>query len=283
MGRQRRGRTIPLTTGMHWIIDRNNAKVWSDRWISELERRALPYDIVRVRPYTTLTVPKVEVDGKVICLGVMVAHSDLARVAAAKGWSPGMWTKGMDARIWNDQLGSAMLNFGGRFTTLGRVREVTEDDLRDDVDAVFVRPVQGNKVFNAGVLTREAIRSLDKEFWKLRPLSGLTADTEILVAPVVNIEAEFRFFVVRGRLVTWSPWSPFTRNDSRNWRDEVGDDVIAFAKSIAERWGPDDAYVMDLARSGGSLKVVEFNCLNSSGLFGCDAGALVDALEEAFG
>jgi hypothetical protein len=40
---------------------------------------------------------------------------------------------------------------------------------------------------------------------------------------------------------------------------------------------------MDVARSGGSLKVVEFNCLNSSGLFSCDAGALVAALEDAFG
>jgi hypothetical protein len=63
----------------------------------------------------------------------------------------------------------------------------------------------------------------------------------------------------------------------------VGADVIAFAKSIAERWSPDEAYVMDVARSGGSLTVVEFNCLNSSGLFGCDARALVDALEESFG
>jgi hypothetical protein len=65
----------------------------------------------------------------------------------------------------------------------------------------------------------------------------MTADTEILVAPVVNIEAEFRFFVVRGRLLTWSPWRPFHRNDSMNWRgnwrDVVGADVIAFAKSIA--------------------------------------------------
>jgi ATP-grasp domain, R2K clade family 3 len=61
-------------------------------------------------------------------------------------------------------------------------------------------------------------------------------------------------------------------------RPAVPGDVRAFAENMAHTWAPARAFVLDVARSGPGLYVIEANCLNSAGFYAADVDAIVRAV-----
>jgi hypothetical protein len=153
----------------------------------------------------------------------------------------------------------------------------------------FVRPLDDSKVFPGSVIDgaefkawREAVVAIQDEF------STLTGDTEILIAPVQEIECEFRFFVIDKQVVTGSQYREFgyTRKrrvnmDGQN-EDSRANRALAFARQMVARWCPAKHFVLDVCMVGmmGTPKVVEINSLTSAGFYACDTRAIVMALHE---
>jgi hypothetical protein len=54
--------------------------------------------------------------------------------------------------------------------------------------------------------------------------------------------------------------------------------MIDEAQELANKWLPDQCCVMDLALVEDELKVIEFNCINSSGFYDHDVDAIFKAL-----
>lgn len=54
--------------------------------------------------------------------------------------------------------------------------------------------------------------------------------------------------------------------------------IVVEAQAFADKWLPNDNCVMDLALIDGQLKVLEFNCINSSGFYDHNVDAVFKAL-----
>jgi hypothetical protein len=147
----------------------------------------------------------------------------------------------------------------------------------------FIKPTTQTKAFTGTVCTwpqytkwRERILQGDSSGY-----FGLTPATEVLYGPVHQIDREYRFFVVDGKVTTGSLYRedgvyrviPFFNSP---W---YRDDVERFVQDRCAEWQPNRTFCLDTAVVQGYNKILEINCINSSGLYECDAVAIVAALE----
>ena len=95
----------------------------------------------------------------------------------------------------------------------------------------------------------------------------MSPETPIVVAKPKEIEQEWRWFIVDGKIVDGST---YRLNGQLVKKHEDNPLVIKSAQQLALSWLPDDCCVMDVARVDGQLKVVEFNCINASGFYDHD-------------
>lgn len=194
---------------------------------------------------------------------VVYGSTRLARHAAVN-WRPGAFLGE------SFTFHSCLAGWGDRM--LNAAATVVRFEDLDFDGPMFVRPVQDSKLFGGEMIDGSRLR-----FWKELRLSEnkrLSADTEVVVAPLRRIEDETRCFVVSGKVVASS------RYVSQGMLDigTAAADTLAFAQESADAWRPHDNFVLDIARTQGGHKVIEVNCLNSSGLYACDATAVVDAM-----
>lgn len=135
---------------MHWIVtkprDRKGAELHE-----LLVRTGTPHTVVSGGPEPGTIMPDISPDGPVLCLG---SHG-LARVAAAKGWSPGAIDIGwLGYRECIEVWGSDMLNADALFVPFDRLGEAAAS-LGNG--RAFVRPAYDSKAFDAAVLDADDI------------------------------------------------------------------------------------------------------------------------------
>lgn len=105
----------------------------------------------------------------------------------------------------------------------------------------------------------------------------MTPETEVVLAIPQTIQAEWRWFIVGGKVISGSMY----RLRGRLIKDrEIDPFVIKDAQKLASGWLPHECCVMDTALVDGRLKVVEFNCINSSGFYDHDVDAIFKELYE---
>ncbi len=103
-----------------------------------------------------------------------------------------------------------------------------------------------------------------------------------VIQPVekTNIVAEYRFFVIDGKVVTGCQY----HQNSKLFIDcLIPDGVREYAKLVASKWQPESAYVLDIAKQGkGQLGVMEINSFSCSGLYKCDQRLIIENIIELF-
>jgi len=99
--------------------------------------------------------------------------------------------------------------------------------------------------------------------------------TEVVLSSPKDISAEWRWFIVGGKIVSGSMYR--AHGQLRKLR-ELDQAVIDEAQALADIWLPIDCVVMDTALVGDEIKVVEFNTINSSGFYDNDVPAVFNAL-----
>jgi ATP-grasp domain, R2K clade family 3 len=189
----------------------------------------------------------------------------IAELAATSGFRPGAF---FDAAWFNPQnwIGKRddLLNHEQRLTTIG--------DLRRNwpTSPIFVKSVEA-KVLTGMILEGPDVGWFTKEYTHLKD------DDSIVISPVAEIAQEWRFFVVDGRVVAGSQYK---HDGVKRIREPIGEGAWTRAHWMAEEWLPSPNIVMDICRlKSGEFKVVEFNCLNSSGWYNADILKVVLALE----
>jgi len=110
----------------------------------------------------------------------------------------------------------------------------------------------------------------------------LTDDTLVLVNhPIENIKAEYRAFVVNYKIIDITQSNAEGKLKPQRIDDtdteESLKDFIALIQSVYE---PHHSYVIDVCLVDGEYKVVEFNCINCSGLYMHDRAKIYKALLE---
>lgn len=174
---------------------------------------------------------------------------------------------GFDQANWSHKLGDLALNASATVTTLGAIATATWSE------PMFIKPTRDLKAF-AGQLLAPG-ESIAERLATLTTDSSLTPGEPVLMAPNVEVEREYRCWVIGGLLCATSLYADHGRRsvapttlDEHNWLAGVHD-------AIRRRHAPAPCYVVDIASNGGG-RVVEFNCFNCAGRYAADRRFLFD-------
>ncbi|MFP2931707.1 ATP-grasp domain-containing protein [Pyxidicoccus sp. 3LG] len=251
---------------MHWVIQNN---LFNERGFHSLmqvlERGRLPHTLVKVIPFDGGVEPEVDVSGPVIVMGSLT----LTRYARRRGWVPGAFLNdNFDFRVWREHLGEHLLNATAHVCRFA--------DVPPQEGPFFIRPCLDDKAFSGLVTTWDEFVSWRDGVLKLEEATTLSADTWVAVSAPRHIQREYRMVVVDGRVVTGTRYK---LGDRVVASAEVEPEVYTFAQAMADRWGPDRAYVLDVFMHAAGLYVGELNNLNSAGFYAYDVGKMVAAIE----
>ncbi len=178
------------------------------------------------------------------------------------------------ADVWNDNRDD-MLNGRGMILSVkdavDNFRNVSPKSLW------FIRPTEDLKTFSGQVIEAgeaadwltDAMECASSGTYQLAP------DTQIVVAEPQNISAEWRWFIVGGKIVDGSMYRMMGQLKKEH---ETNPSVIKQAQEFANKWLPSPCCVMDLALVNGEVKVIEFNTINSSGFYDHDVEKIIVTL-----
>jgi len=222
-----------------------------------------------VVPFVGEIIPDVNVspETKVVCFG---AYS-MRKLGVKKNWYPGVYDiEWFTYQSLISALGQDVLNHDAIFGKFG--------DISPPSDLVFIRPTHDGKEFAGTVQSSDQF-----VVWRQRVVdlgladngSTLTADTEVMMAPVKKIYNERRNFVVGGKVITNSQY----KIGRRVVYGET-DQYMKVAQSFVDRLNPfiDQPYVIDVAETDDGPKVIELNTLNCAGFYACDVQKLIAAI-----
>lgn len=264
---------------MHWILQENLFK--ESEWqnlVTCLERFGIPYSVHKVIPFIGELIPPAEPQReKVICLGsYSMRHS-----AKQFGWTPGVYD--LEPFDFTKQLakwGDLMLNADAQVTPF---KDVVFEGL------AFLRPIHDSKVFAGRVYDwtefadwQHRVVALEEDYG-----NSLTKDTLVQVCQPKQIYAEYRFWVVDGKIVTYSLYK---RGDRVVYSSDVDQHVIRFADQCIRHGDitlstgnhapqPHRAYVIDVCETPDGMRIVETNTINSAGFYAGNVQDIIMALE----
>lgn len=167
-----------------------------------------------------------------------------------------------------------MLNDGAVVTTFEDFAQMQYEPGK----MLFIRPDTDGKSF-AG----EVLRFAEYREWFERLMAvgnpGISGKTRIIVGEPFHIGREWRLWCVDKKVIAASQY----RNNFRlkKLRGCPGE-VVSFAETRCLQFTPHDVFVMDICETGGSLYVVECNCMNAAGFYAADIEKIITGITEWF-
>jgi len=255
---------------MYWILQRRFKNDPAFRELCRnLERLEIEHSFCEVIPFSNQfkEEPILPESDKLI---FTYGSYTLSKVAIELGWAPGAFNSPnlSQVSLWH-VYGPDMFNYDMDGATLKDA---------NPKGTFFMRPMEDTKSFEAKVRTeeefnewRDSIAKLEDEF------STVDLDTKVVWCTPKTIEQEVRFFIVDGKVVTYSQ---YIIGDQVKYSPVVDQYIIDYAQDLCDFYTPDLAYVMDIAVSNDKPKLLECNSINSSGLYAIDTQKFIMAIEE---
>ena len=250
-----------------WIVQDNLPKsqsAWRIR--SACEKLGLPFYPINVTARSTEPPPMPDI------VGPFVLHGGTTFIVHAlkdNRWRPGLFFD--PARFRHSQYaqhyGPLLLNETASIRTWDSLLH----EVGSDHEQFFLKPNDDLKHFTGAVMSRGQLKKMDSEMHR----SGVPLDpaTEIVVAGPVEVDAEWRLFLVDGRVVSGSMYRPTAE-------PALPEEAVQLAERAAQRWAPAPVFVMDVARANGAWKIVECNCFNGSGFYVADVERVISAVSN---
>lgn len=248
---------------MKWILQEN---LISDEQVTKFEdvfnKHDIPFENITVIPFTD----KIDVKSR-DSFKIPYGSTSLSVFAYKEKWKGMFFNENFKTSIWKEKRDD-MLNADARFFTVSEAKDIMS---QEDEREWFIRPDNDFKEF-AGAKT------VTSEFneWvnKISGANGnlLDDNTDIVIAPIKNISAEWRWFIVNGKIIDGSMYRLRHRLYKKH-EDDIA--VLNEAQNLADMWLPHKICVMDTALVNGEIKIIEFNCLNSSGIYDHDVEKII--------
>jgi len=208
--------------------------------------------------------------------GPVVFHGSLAnadRIARELPWKPGAFcaTERFACSAWWPAVADRLVASSYLVTTVSDL--VEKGPPVEFGDRVFVRPDSPLKPFSGRVLGHDQVSLLTLDH-------GFYYDDEqlpVVVAPAIEIGAEWRFVVAAGRIVTGSGYTAEGRSASESVPPEHAAWLCA-ADVVAELDDPEPVFIVDVAELHGEMRVLELNPFSGADLYNCNRQAVVDAV-----
>ena len=235
----------------------------------------LPVRVERMRivPFAHVPAdPPPVLDGPVFVYG----STGILSCARSLGWAPGGW----DGAPFSQQAtlaayGPLALNHAALPTTWDQAAAAAR---AAGWGRVFVRPDSEGKAFPGRVLALDALDAFAASLVEAEHPDA--TGTPVVVAPVQDISAEWRLFVVDGQVVAASLYAV---DRAPTTAPGAPDDVVAFGMALAARFAPGPAFALDVARTDAGLRVVETNSASSAGFYAADVPAFARAITGLLG
>ena len=145
-----------------------------------------------------------------------------------------------------------MLSVDGQVMSLSAAQ-----DLLSKGTEAFIRPDSDSKIFDGRVYDAFGFSAVARRISNRDTIS-------VMLASPVEIEAEWRFFIVENAVVgcpEYRRWGRFSTQGS------VPHAAIELAAELASLWSPAEIYCIDLAATSDRIGVVEANCFNASRMY----------------
>ena len=252
---------------MFYIIQERLFK--EDEWddlINALERLELEYEVVKLLPF----VDDFEFETKrkdVFCFGAL----KMARISPKYGWTPGcIMTSNHDFQVYKEYYKENLLNYDSTIHLFG--------DLVLSRDS-FVRPTLDTKTFTGKVFTPEEWTTFKEHSLTNGHTTTLSKETQVQLASLKNVQKEFRFYIVDGKIVTSSLYREgcFVR-----YSDIVDQGATDYCNEMLKVFQLAPAFVMDICLTDGDWKIIECGCLSCAGLYKANIPKLLMALEDYY-
>ena len=252
-----------------WIIESNVfAETCFDDMVAHLKENDMAHHIVRIIPFIH------EIDGKVPDVtGPVVVYGSIGvqKLAATHGWLPGVFPVPTEIEAQRG-LGDLYLNHDITRMKISAVATYLADSYKGG-NTVFIKPDTDTKEFAGQVIDALAFNT-----WYAGMLdSGYLADNDfdVVVSSPKKLGCEWRVVVADGKIVTSSLYRQYQMVKAER---NIIPEVEAVVMEAHRRYPVQGAYVIDIAQAGDDYKVIEYNCVNSAGLYDCDARAFIDAV-----
>ncbi len=254
---------------MNWLIQtafvpfNNVQKIWNSVVLSG----GKPYEAIVFKDSDQIEFPNL-LKG---CEDIVVYGSTrLAKFAKQSRWKGSFLNENFNVNIWQRNRHDMLNNFSmeHQLKNIGSVLKTLE------LRSTFMRPVTGSKAFNGGVFDEISITEL---------LKTVNGDVMVSISPLVTIYEEYRFFIVDGAVISGSL---YRKNNTPIRQLVTSTAMMDTAQRFADKWLPHECCVMDLAltstyaQTQKHFKIIEFNCLNSSGFYDCDTLKIVNAVNK---
>lgn len=141
-------------------------------------------------------------------------------------------------------------------------------------DEVFVRPDTNDKIFPGGVVSTRNLAA-----WLLHtPTETPDDDLLCLIGTPSELEAEYRLWIVNGKVVTGSQ---YVLGGNLIESPNVPQQAIQLAEAAAAKWSPHPAFVLDIAEEKyGSWSILECGSVHTCGLYQADEKKIVEAVAK---
>jgi hypothetical protein len=172
-------------------------------------------------------------------------------------------------------LKSELLNGNAKFVKYGSVKDKLIHR------PCFIKPSSDLKYFAGKVLYRMD-NTISSELESECMIDcDLTDNASVLINEqlIDNILFEYRTFVVDNKIVDCSQYIKMGKVLPEVVADDVRDEIYQYINKIQRIYAPHDHYVIDVAKlDTGELKIVEYNCINCSGIYANDRALIYKTL-----
>lgn len=263
---------------MHWIVNtclKREGGYYA--LVEQLERQGHPYTLVRKPPFADYLVAMEDDFDDGHQKPIMLDHieeavfvtgtTSMKAVSEAHGWTPGYIDAPSQAEcfaMWGDH----MLNIDARFGTIAEIAAPTGRDF-------FIRPDKDSKAFSGTIMREQEFEGWRRDLMSIDTWTTVSPSTEVMIAPLKKIWAEYRCIMVEGRYVTGSRYKT---GQTVGYSEDVGDRIRDFANRRVAEWCPRIAMCLDIADTPDGLKIIETNAISSAGFYAIDMGRFVGAI-----
>lgn len=267
-----------------WVIDKNMFEDYEDRLVEAINKSGANvffYDDLK-----DITIQRF-MDMRFTDEDVVIFHGSLQhgrRVLKTK-YYPGIYLtlENYECYRYYGYFGEYLLNSNYLMMGLNDVlRNKPRIFGRFGTETIFIRPSDGYKSFPGQTLSYD---NFDDEFnTLLKSYGGLDTYKLAVVSPGVEINEEYRFIVVDGKVVSGSLY--MDNNNRKIWSAYYDkgcndEDAWKFAEEMAKIYQPDRAFTIDVCKlPSGEYKLIELNSFCCGSMYGNDYDKVVMAINE---
>lgn len=195
----------------------------------------------------------------------------LSKIVKKNGYNPGSFiSEKINFDSLKENYKEELFNFDMVIGELGTIKP--------ESNLFFIRPMEDSKAFDAKVMNIVEFKEFQNRIINRgEGFSTVTESTKVLISSPKDIDSEIRFFIVDGKISTYSQYK---LGDTVLYSTLVDDYIISYVKDVIKIWEPDVAYVLDVAVSNGVPKILEINSINSAGLYAIDTQKLIFSIED---